>query len=96
MFARDKKLHFWAGLAIAIVAGPFAFFVIDYFWPTIALVVTLPLLGLILAAAVGALKEIIWDWWWKRGTPEWLDFVATVIGGSIGALLLGIVKGMMK
>jgi len=44
--------------------------------------------GLLIAAAVGALKEIIWDWLLKKGTPELLDFVATVAGGVIGYTLL--------
>ena len=42
-----------------------------------------PLTGLIVAAVVGALKEIVWDWLLKRGTPEFLDFVATALGGLV-------------
>ena len=72
MFARDKKKHFWAGLALAIIAGVFL----------------CPLIGLATAAVVGALKEIIWDWLLKKGTPELLDFVATVAGGVLGAVIL--------
>ena len=69
---KDKKLHILAGLAPSILAGHFAY----------------PMFGLLIAAAVGALKEIIWDWWWKRGTPEWWDSWATVAGGVIGYTLL--------
>jgi hypothetical protein len=44
--------------------------------------------GFLVAAVVGAAKEIIWDWLLKKGTPELLDFVATVLGGALGAVIL--------
>ena len=69
---KDKKLHLLAGLALSILAGLFIY----------------PLIGLATAAVVGALKEIIWDWLLKKGTPELLDFVATVAGGVLGAVIL--------
>jgi hypothetical protein len=72
---KDKQLHLLAGLALAIIAG----------------LLFCPLVGLVTAAVVGALKEIIWDWLLKKGTPELLDFVATVAGGAIGYLLLKII-----
>ena len=72
MIAKDKKLHLLAGLALSILAGLFVY----------------PMFGLLIAAAVGALKEIIWDWLLKKGTPELLDFVATVLGGVLGAVIL--------
>ena len=71
---KDKVMHFCAGLALSILAGLFAY----------------PMFGLLIAAAVGALKEIIWDGFLKRGTPEWLDFLATCLGGAIGSLILKI------
>jgi len=52
-----------------------------------------PFIGLIIAAIVGALKEIIWDWLLKRGTPEFLDFLATVLGGAIAYMVVKIVLG---
>ena len=30
----------------------------------------------------------LWDWLLKKGTPEFLDFVATVAGGVLGAVIL--------
>jgi len=65
-------MHFCAGLALSILAG----LLYTPFW------------GLATAAVVGALKEIIWDWLLKKGTPEFLDFVATVAGGALGAVIL--------
>ena len=69
---KDKQKHLLAGLALSILAGLFVY----------------PLIGLATAAVVGALKEIIWDWLLKKGTPELLDFVATVAGGVLGAVVL--------
>ncbi len=69
---KDKKLHLLAGLALSILAG----------------LLFCPIVGLATAAVVGALKEIIWDWLLKKGTPEFLDFVATVAGGVLGAVIL--------
>ena len=72
---KDKQKHLLTGLALAIIAG----------------LLFCPLVGLVTAAVVGALKEIIWDWLLKKGTPEPLDFVATVAGGVIGYLLLKLI-----
>ena len=69
---KDKQKHFLAGLALSILAG----------------LLFCPIVGLATAAVVGALKEIIWDWLLKKGTPELLDFVATVAGGVLGAVIL--------
>ena len=72
MMKQDKLKHLLAGIGISLVFG----------------VQFSPLIGLIAAAIVGALKEIIWDWLLKKGTPELLDFVATVAGGVLGAVIL--------
>ena len=69
---KDKVMHFCAGLALSMLAG----LLYTPFW------------GLATAAVVGALKEIIWDWLLKKGTPELLDFAATVLGGALGAVIL--------
>ncbi len=70
---KDKIKHLLAGLALSILTG----------------LLFCPLIGLATAAVVGALKETIWDWLLKRGTPEFMDFVATVAGGVIGYVLIG-------
>ena len=72
IFKQDKLKHLLAGIGISLVFG----------------VQFSLLIGLITAAIVGALKEIIWDWLLKKGTPEFLDFVATVAGEAIGAVIL--------
>ena len=65
---KDKWKHLLVGLVLSLLAG----------------LLFCPIVGLATAAVVGALKEIIWDWLLKKGTPEFLDFVATVLGGASG------------
>lgn len=72
---KDKQKHLLAGLALSLLAG----------------LLFCPRIGLGTAAVIGALKEIVWDWLLKRGTPELLDFVATVAGGVIGYTLLKLI-----
>lgn len=91
MIARDKKMHFGAGLALAIVAGVLLYPIltrVPWKWPQLFAFLGASGLGLLTAAVGGAVKEIIWDWLLKRGHPEWLDFVATCLGGAIGSLIL--------
>jgi hypothetical protein len=72
----DKANHFIGGQAVFAVATP-------------ACYLALPSLGLMLSVAVGASivalvaagKEA-WDWKSGKGTPEVLDFVATVLGAA--------------
>jgi uncharacterized protein involved in cysteine biosynthesis len=77
IFKQDKLKHFLAGIGISLVFG----------------VQFSPLIGLIAAAIVGALKEIIWDWLLKKGTPEFLDFLATALGGAIAYMVVKFVLG---
>jgi len=72
MMKQDKLKHLLAGIGISLVFG----------------VLSSPLIGLVAAAMVGALKEIIWDWLLKRGTPEFLDFLATALGGAIAYMAI--------
>ena len=74
---RDTLNHLLAGSGISLVFG----------------VQFSPLIGLIAAAIVGALKEIIWDWLLKRGTPEFLDFLATALGGAIAYMAIKLILG---
>ena len=73
----DKQKHLLAGLALSLLAG----------------LLFCPRIGLATAAVVGALKEIVWDWLLKRGTPEWWDWWCTVLGGAAGFAILAIWKG---
>ena len=45
-----------------------------------------PKAGIIAAVLAGAAKEL-YDAFSKKGTAEWLDLVATAIGGAIGMVM---------
>lgn len=69
---KDKKIHFAGCAAMAFVVG--------YFFG--------PGLGFGSALIFGGLKEAIWDWGLKKGTPEWMDVVADGLGAAVGAGLV--------
>ena len=77
IFKQDKLKHLLTGIGIGLVFG----------------VHFTPFIGLIIAVIVGALKEIIWDGLLKRGTSEFLDFLATALGGAIAYMVVKIVLG---
>jgi Flp pilus assembly pilin Flp len=66
----DKQAHFLAGTTICL---SFALFVS-------------PILGLITAIVLGAVKEL-WDGM-GHGTKDIWDFVATALGGVVGFVLI--------
>ena len=51
----------------------------------------LMLLAFPLTVLVGAGKELIWDKWLKKGTPEWKDFYSGVWGSLFGTILAYVV-----
>jgi len=73
---KDKKLHIYAGLSLALTVG----------------LLLCPFLGLVTAVVIGAGKEIIWDYLLKKGTPEWWDFIVTVLGGTLGYTILNLAR----
>ena len=77
MMKQDKLKHLLAGMGIGLIFG----------------VQFSPLIGLIAAVIVGALKEIIWDWLLKKGTPEFMDFLATALGGAIAYMVIKLILG---
>lgn len=77
----DHKLHLMAGVLV---------FFITYHY-SLALI-TMPdnyhvAVSFMVAFTIGALKELK-DYVFKNGTPEWSDFLYTVLGGGLGVLLL--------
>jgi len=52
-------------------------------------------LGFLLAVAVGVGKEVICDMKLQKGTPEFADAIATLLGAVIGAALSVITKGLI-
>ena len=69
MIPLDKQAHFLAGLSICLAVSLFFS----------------PLIGLITAIVLGALKEA-WDGM-GHGTKDVWDFVATASGGVVGFVL---------
>ena len=41
-----------------------------------------------IATIVGAFKEYVYDYRWKKGTPEHMDFIVTVLGGILAFALM--------
>ncbi|WP_372772086.1 hypothetical protein [Mangrovibacterium sp.] len=82
----DKQQHYTAGLWIMrlaafvgygflILGKPITFLVWNPAWMTFTLL-------------LAALKELLWDKWLKKGTPDWDDFWATAQGAIDGMSLL--------
>jgi len=76
-------MHFVAGGFISFVSS----FIADYNTSTMIAFLLIALLPTII---IGGAKEIIYDKFMKKGTPEWMDFIATVLGGILttGIMLL--------
>lgn len=47
----------------------------------------LMILSAVVAFGVGVAKELIWDKWLKKGTPEWQDAFATLYGGLFASII---------
>ena len=69
---KDLILHALSGFIIALVAC----FISGNFW-----------IGLSAATLAGTGKELIWDKWLKKGTPDKDDAFATAWGGLAGAVV---------
>lgn len=77
MIRKDKKKHFVAGFAVALIT---ALFLISIKEP-------ISILPLISAGFVGVLKEVVYDKLMGRGDVEFADFTWTLAGGTILNLL---------
>lgn len=79
---KDKLLHFICGAAAAQAVFSVLFFTSLPAWT----VVTLTFISSVL---VGGAKELLDI---KFGTPSWGDFLATVLGGLAGTIVVTIVE----
>lgn len=71
-FGTDGLAHVLASLVLCAVLGAF-----------------LPLwAAVIIALAVGIIKELVWDLWLKKGTAEWRDMVSDAVGILLGVLII--------
>jgi hypothetical protein len=76
--ALDKKKHIIRGLEIAVPISV----AIGLFW-----IRDLMILGGVVAVLVGIGKELIWDKWLHKGTPEFDDAWATAWAGLTGSII---------
>ncbi len=78
---RDKVLHTLAGAVIALtVLAIFALFQTQWHgWEKF--------IALSVSILISAAKEVVWDKWLKRGTPDFYDFVAGLYGAFGGVFL---------
>lgn len=77
----DKLLHFIVAVLItwAVLAASHLWFPLQYNWDMgLAFVVAM-------AAVVG--KELLWDLWLHKGTPELMDFFWGFVGAIVGPAL---------
>lgn len=72
----DKLLHFIAGMVVSQIAFALLDLATTMWWSAF--------LAFLIAAVAGGIKEA-WDI--KHGVPNVADFVATMLGGLVGALL---------
>ena len=68
----DKVKHIIAGMIIGLITA----LLIRLFW-----IRDLMILGALVALIAGAAKELIWDKWLGKGTPEFTDAWFTLWGG---------------
>jgi len=68
----DKLKHFLLGVAISLFFGT----------------LISPVVGFALGVMAAITKELIWDKWLKKGTPEVLDFLATALGSLLVFVML--------
>ena len=75
----DKIKHIIAGVIIGLGTA----LLIRLFW-----IRDLMILGAVTAMLGGAAKELIWDKWFKKGTPEFADAWFTFWGGLCASILM--------
>jgi len=87
----DKLLHILAGLIIGLLAAWWTMWIVNrQHWASTFLWIPgfqIVLGAVFWAVVIGLAKEIIWDNWLGKGTPEANDAWATIIGGFIGGLM---------
>lgn len=74
----DKVKHIIAGMVIGLITA-----LLIRIWNS-----DLMILGAGFAMIGGAAKELIWDEWFKKGTPEFADAWFTLWGGLFVTILM--------
>lgn len=79
----DKLLHFIGGTVLATL---FSALLAQFFY------VVNPIGVLFLAFAIGCFKEVLWDHFLRKGTPDVWDAVATGLGAVPVSIALFVVQ----
>jgi hypothetical protein len=80
----DKVLH--ASISANLTAGLSGILIRAGVKPAAAL-----LIGAGTVLAIGALKEVVYDWLLHKGTPDAADFAFDALGTGAGAVAVGLV-----
>lgn len=80
MIPDDKLKHFLGGAVIAFMVARGVFMVFH-------LLVAAALIGVVVAGAIGAWKEWVYDAARPEHTVDVFDFLATLFGGAVGAFI---------
>ena len=78
--AKDKRMHFIAGFSITALSDLFLLIFLGLSWGH--------WVGFTLTIIAGAFKEYVYDYKWKKGTPEHADFLVTILGGVLAFILM--------
>jgi VanZ family protein len=76
---KDKQYHFAGSTILAIV-----FYML-----------TQSIIGaIVISLGIGAVKELYHDLYLNRGTPDWYDMLANILGVAFGIILVLIFEGI--
>lgn len=68
----DKQQHFHAGIILCLLLG----------------VIFTPAKAALIVIIIGALKELVWNWLFEFGTPDYFNFIMVAIGAEVGIVIL--------
>lgn len=86
----DKTVHVWVGTFIAVLSGMLLYIFIESY------MITFPVFGFVMANLAGAIKELVYDKLLKKGQVSAMDFLATMYGALVGAILCVMAIGVIE
>ena len=86
----DKTVHVWMGILISVISGMLLYMFVESY------MITFPVFGFVIANLAGAIKELVYDKLMKKGQVSLMDFVATMYGALVGAILCVMTIGVIE
>lgn len=86
----DKTVHVWVGILIALISGMLLYMFVETY------MIIFPLFGFVIGVIAGALKELVNDKLLDRGQASLMDFIATMYGSLVGAILCVMAIGVIE